>query len=202
MEEVQLLQLALTDEVSNSGRRLPSLQHGRASLRCPPHPCRPAPVPPCQGGECRWVLDQVDGSSNCMLGRRGREPEKARRDPTLAAATLPCQCLAATLSNRLWELHCEKVGPSSSSSFALGLLHPTRSQQQAQTVQPPFIPQWCSPGIPWDLQWDVMADGRWQGQRPQENAACDAQHLGAVSSCQPPALLSLPRLRSWSSQGL
>lgn len=77
---------SLTDGVSVGSAPLPS----SPLLACPSAS---------QRGEGRWVLDQVGGSTNCRLGRREKELEKVRREPT--GAPSPCQCLAAAL----WKLH-------------------------------------------------------------------------------------------------
>lgn len=70
-----------------------------------------------KAGGC-WT-QAVDAVTACWA-----ELECVRRDPTQTAAPLPCQCFAATLSNRLQDLHWEKIQPSSSIFLCPGAISP------------------------------------------------------------------------------
>lgn len=178
----------LADGMSKSGLRLPSLQHGRASLCCPAHPCWPARQPPCQGGESRWVLDQVSGSSNCMLGRRGRELEKARRDPTLQIYHVNVLLLLWVIvfgncTERRQDLPVLLLLPwGYFTPHALSSKHGQYNHHSFLSGAHPVSLGTCS-GM-----WWKMANGSDRGPRKTQH---DAQHLG-----QPLGL------RSWSCHGL
>lgn len=132
-------------------------------------------LPPPYGGLCKNKTFTRSRSCKSRLTRgefainAWKGAWRSEERPNTSSCTFTMLILAAALrSDHLSMMrskhleHWEKTGPSSCPFSALGLFHPTYSQEQNWTVHPPFIRRCCSSSIPWHSQWDVMQGGRQQ----------------------------------------